>query len=103
MFDEPDNWHISLFAVNDTLKEVTGKYTVKKHGSSEIVLSGDYTIAPNDVYKIEQLPIQQSDKNLFQIEWTLNGKTYHNHYTSGNTPFDFTVYKLWLKEIMKTV
>lgn len=45
----------------------------------------------NENSELGQILAFNSDKRLFLIEWTANGKKYSNHYLQGMPPYSLSV------------
>lgn len=102
MFDEIDNWGITLVADNNTLNPVNGTYEVTDAESGEVLFAGGFSIAPNSNRKIKKYDFMYSDKKMFFIKWELSdGTKGFNHYLAGMPPFDFEKYRKFIPEIIK--
>lgn len=101
MMKEIESWNSSVVAANDTLTEKRGTYKVTCFDTNEVVAEGEFCIAPNTSKTLSQIPLMYSDKALYIITWTIEGKEYRNHYLAGYPPFDFSKYKEYLEEILQ--
>lgn len=99
MCAEMENWHLPLIASNDTLKQVKGSYTVKDMESREILLTGEFSVAPNRNADLGRIPIMYSEKGMFLIEWRIGEEHFFNHYLYGMPGFDLKKYKEWFSEL----
>lgn len=99
MFRELESWNLTLVAANDTLENVSGRYTVKNIDTGEIVAKGDFDAKPNGICDLKQVPVMYSDKGMFLIEWYVDGRRYFNHYMYGYPGFDLETYKRWYEKI----
>ncbi len=101
MFDEIDSWGITLVADNNTLKTVNGTYEVKCADNDSIVMSGNFSVAPNSNFRIKKTTFMYSDKKMFYITWKLeDGTCGFNHYLAGMPPFNFENYKKHIPAII---
>lgn len=92
MIDEPENWHVSVVAVNDTLAPKEGSVTVRDFESDTTVFERSFSVERNGRTDVGDIRICRGEHRLFLIEWTTDGETYHNHYTQGNAPHSFEAY-----------
>ncbi|MEO6829702.1 MAG: hypothetical protein ABI164_07805 [Acidobacteriaceae bacterium] len=84
---------------NDSCEDVTGHYRIWDADSGKELLGGSYASKANENLEVGQIPVFHSDKRLFLIEWTANGKKYGNHYMQGMPPMSFDHYRSWLPKI----
>jgi len=99
MVDEPKDWHVRVVVGNDSVEDSSGHYRVWDADSGETLLEGDYVSKANENLELGRIPVFYSDKRLFLIEWTANGKRYANHYLQGMPPFSLAQYRSWLPKI----
>ncbi len=100
MFDEIDNWGITLVADNNTLSTVSGTYEVLDGETDEVLAKGGFRISPNANTRLCKLNFMYSEKKLFLIKWkTENGEEGQNHYLAGLPPFDFEKVKNMIPKI----
>lgn len=99
MFRELENWNLTLVAANDTLKKVSGTYTVRNLDTDEIVAEGKFDVKENQIADLCKVPVMYSDKGMFLIEWYIDGVRYFNHYMFGYPGFDLEKYKEWYAKI----
>jgi hypothetical protein len=86
-----------LYAVNDTLKAQTGSYRITAYdtkGNASVFATGSFHAAPNSTTVISQLAEDGSQK-LLVFEWTVNGSTHFNHFTTGTAPYPFEAWEKW--------
>ena len=91
--DELTNWHLPIFACNDTLKEKKGHLKVKVALTDEVIYECDFTAKANTSTLIARLPIMYSDERILIFEWTADGEDGFNHYVLGNPPLSFDYYR----------
>ncbi|HZO99760.1 MAG TPA: glycoside hydrolase family 2 TIM barrel-domain containing protein [Terriglobia bacterium] len=99
MVDEPKDWQCRVVVGNDSREDANGHYRIWDANSGETLLEGDYASKANENIEVGRIPIYHSDKRLFLIEWTANGKKYTNHYLQGFPPFSLDQYRSWLGKI----
>ncbi len=93
--DEVDSEPV-LYAVNDTLEEKHGSYRMEAYDESGALVStekGTFSVAANSVAKLA--PISERARRLLMIEWTCNGETHCNHYTTGDGACSFDTWNRW--------
>ena len=104
MLDEMHDWNYEVFACNDTLERAAGSYEVFDIDTKEVLSAGEFSLKENETKPVGKVRLFYSDKKFLVIKFTVNGKTYYNHYLAGPVPFDFDAYKNWLlqfDEILK--
>ena len=93
---------IALYAANDTLCRHSGTYEIRgidENGKSRSVASGIFDEPPNRNRLLQQLP--ECGAELWMIEWTEHGKTCHNHFITGEGPYNFDAWQRWIGELNK--
>ena len=99
MIDEPENWHVRVVIGNDSRQDASGHYKVWDADTGETLLEGEYKSKANENTELGKLPVFHSDKKLWLMEWTADGKRYVNHYLLGSPAFSLAQYKAWLPKI----
>ena len=99
MIDEPENWQVRVVMGNDSRQDASGHYKVWDADTSETLIEGEYKSKANENTELGKLPVFHSDKKLFLMEWTADGKRYVNHYLLGSPAFSLAQYKAWLPKI----
>ena len=99
MIDEPAQWHVRLYAGNDSRRDYTGDYTVRDADTNEMLLSGSFTSPANSSSLLGAIPVSRSDHRLFLIEWEVDRASFGNHYLLGTPPFSLDRYRGWLEQI----
>ena len=99
MMSEPENWHIRVMIGNDSCIYAEGEYRIWDADTNELVMNGEFSSVPNSNITIGKIKISRSEKRMFLIQWSYEGKTYGNHYMLGYPPFDLDKYKNWMKKI----
>ena len=90
--------HYPLVAVNDTREPVSGNVVVKDIVKKKIMYRGSYEMMANGRSVLADLPLDKG-QGMLLIEYTVNGKTFRNHFLYGEPPFALEDYKQWIKEI----
>ena len=103
MLDELNSNSCDIIAVNDTLKEVKGSYKIYNIDTDYVYSEGGFSISKNGVSHLGGVPMRYSDKEFLVIEWTIDGKTFYNHYLCGMPGFDFTTYKRWIAKFKEII
>ena len=91
------NGEIALYAANDTLERHTGSYrviAVDASGAEKVIALGEYDEAKNGSRLIQRIPETHAPA-LLLIEWTENGVTSYNHFTTGTMPWSMDAWKRW--------
>ena len=87
-----------ICACNDTLKEVSGRYKITDAETGKLLCDREFTAKPNTTTVLGKLPMEYSRHTMLIIEWTANGESGFNHYTTGFIPYNLEKYKKWMKE-----
>lgn len=99
MFDEPENNTISLYAVNDTMKNTSFSYKVTNITNDKVVLEGSSVANANSGAKIGEVEITDDEKKFYLIEWTdEQGATHKNHYFTNIIDIDYNAYMTAIKK-----
>lgn len=97
MFDEPCDNMLSLFEVNDTTKEAEASYVVTDVIKNKTVMKGSVRLAADSSVKVGKMKIGKNEKKFYLIKWTVNGKTYKNHYYTNIIDISYSDYTDALK------
>lgn len=95
MFREPQNEKLLLMGVNDTEKEASVRYRVEDVLTNELLLEGETTIPSDGAASIQELPLERIDQirgGFLKMSWTLNERTFCNHYVTWRVPYDARKY-----------
>ncbi|MBQ9436324.1 MAG: glycoside hydrolase family 2 [Bacteroidales bacterium] len=95
--DAVDGLH-PIVAVNDTREAERGDITVKDADSGEILYQGSFNVPANGKVTAGYIAAQ-SKQAMWLIDYTVDGKTYHNHYMAGEAPFKLKDYERWHKKL----
>ncbi|MBR4217769.1 MAG: glycoside hydrolase family 2 [Bacteroidales bacterium] len=95
--DAVDGLH-PIVAVNDTREAERGDITVKDADSGEILYQGSFNVPANGKVTAGYIAAQ-SKQAMWLIDYTVDGKTYHNHYMVGEAPFKLKDYERWHKKL----
>lgn len=96
MIDEPADWHVRAVVSNDTLQAKQGTFRIWDADSGADLLKGEFYSHANGNADLGRIRISHSEQRLFVIEWTIEGKSYRNHYLLGFPGFSLDAYKKWL-------
>jgi len=91
------NGEIALYAANDTIERHTGSYrviAVDASGAEKVIALGEYDEPKNSSRLIQRIPETHAPAMLL-IEWTENGVTSYNHFTTGTMPWSMDAWKRW--------
>ena len=92
MFDEPENGKCRLVAVNDTPYDKQLDYTVRRFSDNQIVLSGTCIVPADGIMQPDSLAVAENEKEFYYIEWSVDGKSCHNHYFTNIMDIDYRGY-----------
>jgi beta-mannosidase len=99
MIDELESWHLKAVVGNDSREDAAGIYRIWDGDTGETLLQGSFEVKANENVELGKIRVSHSDKRLLLIGWSVDGKSYGNHYMLGFPPFDFQIYKGWIKKI----
>ena len=91
--DEISNWHLPIYACNDTLFEKKGHLKVKDSSTDEVIYECDFVAKENTSTLITRLPVMYSDEKILIFEWVVDGESGFNHYVLGNPPLSLNHYR----------
>lgn len=99
MFRDPSKTagKLELIAANDTMVEKYASYKVTDIETGDVILEGEGQIPPLSSFKIAQIP-EIKKQGLLLIEFTVDGKTYKNHYLTGDIKYDYKQVVEWFKK-----
>ena len=84
--------------VNDTLKEVTGHFSIKDADTQKVLFKQNFEVSKNG--KTEEGFIPKTIKpKLWLIEWSIGNTNYFNHYFAYQPHIDLNVYLKWLPKL----
>jgi beta-mannosidase len=101
IFDEIKNWNHPIYACNDTLCDLSGRFSVRDAETGEVLLERDFFAPANTSTEIARMPILYSEQRFLIIEWEANGEKGRNHYLSGYPAISFARYKSFLAGYLK--
>lgn len=87
-----------IVAVNDTREAKQGTLTVKDADSGEVLYNGSFNVPANGKVTAGYISAQPKQA-MWLIDYTVDGKTYHNHYMAGEAPFKLKDYERWHKKL----
>ncbi len=96
MFDEPNGQNLSLYISNDYLEDKTVSYRVENISTGKMVLEGEVLAKANETAMVDTTTFR--GKNMFLITYTVDGKTYQNHYYTELLNISYTDYMRDLKK-----
>jgi beta-mannosidase len=99
MFREDDDG-LTLVAVNDSLAQVKGTWSVDEPETRLKIGNGRLLIPPNSAVSLARFD-RPSDMLLWFVEWEDGGDPVVNHYVTGPAPWDFERYRTYLWTILK--
>ena len=82
MFDEPENGHLTLFAVNDTHEDIQVAYRVTDMTTGNPIINSDCVAKTNASSPVWRMPITAGEQHFYLIEWD-GGAKGKNHYMTG--------------------
>ena len=97
---ELNDWHLPIYACNDTMTKREGHLLVKDAFTDEVIHECDFKAEVNTSTLIARLPLYYSERRMLLLEWVENGQSGFNHYVCGYPPFSLEEYKK-LIELMK--
>jgi len=92
--DAGENGH-PIVIVNDTLKEVTGNYTIKDADTEEVLRNEAFKVGKNGKTDGGFLPTVEEPK-LWLIDCMIGAKKYFNHYFAFQPQVELEIYLRWL-------
>ncbi|MCD9023234.1 glycoside hydrolase family 2 protein [Cohnella silvisoli] len=99
MIDEPENWHVAVKVGNDSLTAASGPFRIWDAESGETLLEGTFSVEANGLAELGRIRAPYSMQRLLLIEWTVDGKSFGNHYLMGSPGFSLERYRRWLDAI----
>lgn len=96
---ELNNWHLPIYACNDTMVAREGHLAVKDAETEELIHECDFVASVNSSTLIANLPLYYSDTRTLIFEWTQNGESGFNHYVCGYPPVSLDKYKQLIKKL----
>lgn len=100
MMSDPEDWHIHLYAGNDSLNDASvEEIKVWDGDTDEMLYAGNAIAKANVSSKIASIRVSYGDQRLLLMTWKINGITFGNHYVLGTPPLPWTRYTAWLKKI----
>ena len=89
LFREPKNDILELVCANDTLKNVSFSYRITDVTHDIEIAAGEGNCTANVTSPVCTVPYTGDATVVYLIEWTMDGKTYRNHYVSGKIPHSY--------------
>lgn len=94
MFDEPKNGVLHLIGVNDLPTNQKVQYKVSRidgDATAEVLRGEAYLVADSSA-EIGGIPVSDTEKTFYLIEWMRDGKPYKNHYFTNIINIDYRKY-----------
>ena len=91
--DELTNWHLPIYACNDTLERRSGHLTVRAAESGDVIHECDFVAEANTITLIAKLPVYYSEQKVLIFEWDMGDEHGFNHYLCGTPPFSLEAYR----------
>jgi beta-mannosidase len=100
MMDELEAWNYPVIADNATALEARIDISVEdaESGRTLLDLEGE-PLAPNSSSLVGSIRAIPGERRLYIIRWRQGGEAHSNHFASGYVPFDFEIYRRWLRII----
>ncbi len=86
----------TAWAINDCRHPVKGHATYRDKVSGKVLLDRDYEVASNSKTMLGVVPF--AGQGLIEIEYSVDGKMWRNHFLYGEPPFKWTEVKEWMKD-----
>ena len=83
-----------VFAVNDTLRPVTGSVRITDRESGATVLEKRYSVPANAAAEIGV--VAWSGQGVLDIAYEQGGERHANHFLYGEPPFDYCKVRAWV-------
>ena len=96
MCGEIADWYLPVYAVNDTLRAVSGTYAVTDGETGAVLAEGGFSVGVNGAERVAGIPIMYSEHRLLLLKWTADGAEGFNHYVCGMPPLSLERYKSWV-------
>jgi hypothetical protein len=97
---EPEGDHLPLLACNDTRRDFSGSFSVKKADDGPKIMAGEYHSPANETVQIASLKVS-GDPSMLLVEWEDDDGGARNHYLVGTPPFDFKALRTWYEELLR--
>ena len=100
MCREPHSFHSEIVAVNDSSKCAKGCFAMQEAGSREVLLEGDFHVAPGEAAILGKVRAMRGKRHLWLVRWKLDDtEKGANHYVCGDGAMDYGWYNENLKYI----
>lgn len=98
MLREPKNGILEVVAANEFRVEKQIRYKVTDIDTEACLAMGEAVLQSNSLTELGSVPFDANGNHYYLLELTCEGKTYRNHYVSGEIPFSVTQYETLLKK-----
>ncbi len=96
--DELTDWHLPIYACNDTLQQKQGHFKIKDAATDTILYECDFCAEMNTSTLIAKLPTYYSEQKFLIFEWEIDSEHGLNHYLCGHPPISFETYRTAMKK-----
>ena len=97
MVNDGEKGGYALKVDNCTLQDVSGEVEVSDVESGRSVFKGKFEAEANAATLIRNLPARKG-QGMLLVKYTIDGKTYLNHYIYGDPPYALNEYKAWMEK-----
>ncbi len=101
MLDELKDWGHDVILGNDSLESHTVRWEVINGETNDILLSGETFSPANENVTLGNIRELAGAQRLYILRWTVDGKSYMNHYISGFPPYTPEKLLSWVEIIKK--
>ena len=98
MFDEPEDGHITLYAVNDTVTDTEINYTITEMYKDEEIISGTVCARTALSLAVCNVEVEENEQKFYLIEWQCGSGKYKNHFCTGLLNIDYKKYLSAMKK-----
>ena len=98
MLREPKNGALQIVAANEFRAEKCASYAVTDIETGVCLAAGETALHANALTELGAIPFDPQGNHYYLLELVCEGKTYRNHYVSGEIPFSLTQYETLLKK-----
>lgn len=98
MLREPKNGALQIVAANEFRAEKCASYAVTDIETGVCLASGETALHANALTELGAIPFDPQGNHYYLLKLVCEGKTYRNHYVSGEIPFSLTQYETLLKK-----
>lgn len=100
---DPEGWDSNLTAVNDTMEDICGTYSITDLLTGECFKEGEFASKADSAGIVTGIPLDNTVRRMLLIRWSVDGKTSYNHFLTGYPAFDFKWYMNCLEKLYDLV